>query len=694
MTFLAPLFLFGAAAIALPILFHLIRRTTRERTPFSSLMFLQPSPPRLTHRSRLENLLLLLLRCAVLCLLALAFARPFINKAINNDPASGTGRRIALLLDTSASMRRADLWTAARDKAQSILRGTTPADQVAVFTFDRQLNQLVSFDQWNATPAGQRASLVTGRLGDTSPGWSGTHLGNAVISAAEALADSAAKPQKTSREIILITDFQEGSRLDQLQGFEWPKGITLTVESLKARHPNNAGLQLVTDLGDADPKSAGNVRVRVTNAADSKREQFKVGWAQPDGRSFFGRPTDVYVPAGQSRILSLPPDTNSLTRIILQGDDEDFDNSVFVTPFESSRLTVSYLGSDSPEDTKKPLYFLQRAFQETRRQTVQVVAQQPNLPIPPDQKGGPALFVVTESLGEAPARELHAQLQTGKTVLVALKNEAASAMLAQLLGLEHMSLAEVHPTSYAMLAEIDFRHPLFAPFADPRFSDFTKIHFWQYRRVDPASISGSHVLAKFDSGDPALLEAPVGKGRLFILTSGWQPEDSQLALSTKFVPLLYSLLDQTGAAPPLPIQYQVGDALPLLLPAESLTTPDGSTVSLAKDATNFSSTLTPGIYRIGSPPQLFAVNLDPAESRTAPLPSDELERLGAPRSNPTTSRTSESASKVRLKYDELESRQKLWRWIILATLAILIFESWLAGYTARHFSKTLPQTLP
>ena len=63
MTFLAPLFLLGALAIIGPVLFHLIRRTTREVTPFSTLMFLTPSPPRITKRSRLENLWLLLLRC-------------------------------------------------------------------------------------------------------------------------------------------------------------------------------------------------------------------------------------------------------------------------------------------------------------------------------------------------------------------------------------------------------------------------------------------------------------------------------------------------------------------------------------------------------------------------------------------------------------------------------------------------------
>lgn len=50
MSFLAPLFLFGAAALALPLIFHLIRRTSKERVPFSSLMFLQPTPPRVTRK--------------------------------------------------------------------------------------------------------------------------------------------------------------------------------------------------------------------------------------------------------------------------------------------------------------------------------------------------------------------------------------------------------------------------------------------------------------------------------------------------------------------------------------------------------------------------------------------------------------------------------------------------------------------
>src|SRR6185369_13883767 len=166
MNFLAPLFLAGAAAIALPVVFHLIRRTTRERTAFSSLMFLEPSPPRLTRRSRLEHILLLILRCAVLCLLALGFARPFIKKMIDS-PASAIGaRQIVVLVDISASMRRANLWNEARTRVQSILGKTSPADQVALVAFDRHTHPLVSFEEWNAAPAGERAALANGKIAE------------------------------------------------------------------------------------------------------------------------------------------------------------------------------------------------------------------------------------------------------------------------------------------------------------------------------------------------------------------------------------------------------------------------------------------------------------------------------------------------------------------------------------------------
>src|ERR1043166_2826534 len=138
MNFLSPWFLLGGLAIAGPILFHLIRRAARERMPFSSLMFLRPTPPRITRRRKLENLWLLLLRCLALLLLATGFARPFFSKDITLPTPPGEAKQIVLLVDTSASMKREGLWNKARSVAESYLDKAAPADQFAIVTFDRQ----------------------------------------------------------------------------------------------------------------------------------------------------------------------------------------------------------------------------------------------------------------------------------------------------------------------------------------------------------------------------------------------------------------------------------------------------------------------------------------------------------------------------------------------------------------------------
>jgi len=707
MSFLAPAFLVGALALGLPILFHLIRRTTRERTPFSSLMFLLPSPPRLTRRSRLEHIFLLVLRCAALCLLTLGFARPFFKDPVLPDQGEG-GKRLLLLLDTSASMRRATLWPDARAQAQAVLRKTTPADQVSVYAFDRQLTPLMTFEEWNAAAPGERAAQAVSKIAAAAPGWSATHLGNALIRAAEILADAGGRQTTLSNQIVLISDLQEGSHLDPLQGYEWPRDVALSVEALKPRHPGNASLQLVTASEDAQSGTNATVRVRVTNGADAKREQFKVGWARPDGRSFEGTPLDVYVPPAQSRVamLPLPASPASTTRCLLQGDDDDFDNTVFIVPPETQRLQVIYFGGESETDSKRPLYFLRRGFQETRRQQVQVIPHSPSSPISSGAGVPPvaatALYVATDALPQNLATSLHEQILGGKTLLFVPKGVDSAPTLASLLAVDNLRLEEVRPDNYAMLGEIDFGHPLFAPFADSRFSDFTKIHFWKYRRLVPSAIPGARVVARFDNGDPALLEVPLGKGRVFVLTSGWQPEDSQLALSTKFVPLLYSMLEQTGMPRPPLTEYQVGDTVPLPSRLTSDQTPqmvinpDGSETRLGPNETNFSRTLTPGVYTAVSAGHVkeleFAVNLDATEGRTASLPVEELERFGAPLAQSSTALAAESHRKIRLQNAELENRQKLWRWLIMATLSVLVAETYFAGRATRRVLNS-PETV-
>jgi hypothetical protein len=308
-----------------------------------------------------------------------------------------------------------------------------------------------------------------------------------------------------------------------------------------------------------------------------------------------------------------------------------------------------------------------------------------------DVKAANIIFIADPVSAET-AAALREQAVAGKTIVFVPKaaNPATSAVLGTLLGRGPVRMDDVRPSSsYAMFAEIDFQHPLFAPFADPRFSDFTKIHFWKYRKVDATGIAGARVLAKFDAGDPALIEVPVGKGRVYVVASGWNPDDSQLAVSSKFVPLLWSLLEQAGGVASFATQFVIGDVVPL--PAEggttAIRTPAGTDVALDGAATaTFTETAVPGVYELigGARAQRFAINLDANESRTSPLGPDELEQLGVPVARAKTEAIVPADKKTTLQGLEAENRQKLWRWFIVATLAILLLESALAGWTAKR----------
>jgi hypothetical protein len=711
MGLLTPLFLLGALAAGLPVIFHLIRRTTRKPLLFSSLMFLSPSLPRVTRRSRLEHLLLLLLRCLALCLLSVGFARPFLKRPMRDGGAT-TAKRLAVLVDSSASMRRANLWADARARADAALRQAGPADEVELFTFDRELKPVVSFADWRNASPGDRAPMAAAKLAAVSPSWSGTRLGNALITAAESLSDSADKSFSGQRQIVVLSDLQEGSRLESLQGYEWPKGLEVDVEALRPESAGNASLQWITAEEDMETAAAEAVRVRVDNAPDSKREQFRVGWSPADGRGFAGEPLILYVPAGQSRVATLPlPATTPpgktqpvatsarsiAERVTLEGDSEDFDNTVFVVPPETQRMSVLYFGSEAREDAKQPLYFLERAFQQTRRLAVEVLPRRPDAPLKADEAQAARLFFIADSLPAESARFLRNQIAGGKTALMLLRTPDAQSTFSTLSGTDGSTLEEARLKNYAMLADIDFRHPLFEPFSDPRFSDFTKIHFWKYRQLEMGTIAAARIVAKFDNGDAALVEIPVGQGRLLVLTSGWQPADSQLALSSKFVPLLYSLLETAGAWSPKPLQYHVGDSVPVAaIMGEAaqgcvVRLPDGAEARMAAGETKFSQTSAPGVYTMvaGGVAKRFAVNLDPLESRTAPLAADELERLGVPtRQHGATLAAREANSKVLLRDLELENRQKLWRDLLAGALVVLLLETWLASRAAKASTPT------
>jgi hypothetical protein len=711
LSFLTPLYVAAGLAIGLPILFHLIRRTPRGRQVFSSVMFLTPSPPRVTRRSRIEDWLLLCLRGLAVLLIVAAFCRPLWRELLAGSP-DPAGRELVWLIDASASMDRAGLWAEAQGALAAQLRTLQPTDRLTVLQFDDVTTPILQRPEWLELDPAQRLPVLRERLESLRPTGGGTALGRALLEAVDRLqqADAAATSVGT-RRIVLISDLQAGSRWEELQGRPWPEEISVELVRVGAETPpTNAALHLVGRPESGDPPF---VRLRVSNAANSQRETFQVGWSDPFGENRRPDPAqgivEVYVPPGQSRVIRLPSRGGpwSTARAVLSGDDHPFDNTCYIAWPRRAEVRIVYLGPDAAADRSDMRFFVDPLFADTPQREVTIEEGWPagdaagangtDFSAPASAAAGGrapiTLVIVTGALSVADEARVLAFLAGGGCVLFVCRDVESSAGLYRLAGSEPRPVQEASVADYVMLREVDFRHPVFAPLSDPRYSDLTKVHFWRHRTVDVGNLPRVRVLARFDDGDPALCESQVGAGRLFILTSGWNRSDSELATWSKFIPIMNALLALGAGEQRETMQLTVGDRLPWEMFAalrpqpRGMLAPDGSEIPW-EGARLDSPLRQPGFYRLigaesatesAEPASVLAVNLPVEESRTEPLRADVLESLGVRLAGDAVAGGPSAERSEQMARSELESRQKLWRWLLAAALGVLLLETLLAG---------------
>jgi len=678
MSFLAPLFLLGGLAVALPIIFHLIRRTPVVQRVFSSLMFLNPSPPQLSRRSRLDKILLLLLRCLVIGLVAFAFARPFLRGKIPNTGPGDAQKVSIFLVDTSASMRRDGVWKDAVARSRELARQAAPGDRAQLAVFDRGTRRLLSFEEWSALQPHERAAAVEQRLNSVGPTWYAGELGTALISAGEELDGVTEVAAGVVKEIVVISDMQEGSRLQNLQEFEWPKNVQVSFITITPKNRNNAALHPAVE-GASTNRAEMRPLVRISNGAESRLEQFHLSWADARTGAPVGQAIDVQAMPGRTRSIRAPQQPRGVgdVRLVLSGDDEAFDNSLFIATSEPEQVEVSFVGGAAENDPAGLYFYLQRAFQETQRRKVTLTRTTNNAALPANAH----FAVAADALSDGQSEAVRKYVEAGHTALFVVNSLTAAKSLDRILQ-RQLEASESVVKGYAMIEQIDFTHPIFAPFAEPRFSDFTKIHFWKLRQIPTNGLSDVRVLARFDSGAPALLEIGLGPGKLLVLASGWQPADSQFALSTKFVPLLYSMLEYAGGFTEQTTLVTVGAELPLKQGAV-VQRLDGS--ALPSESGRWTAD-APGLFKVseGSKSYKVAVNLDAAESKTGSLDIEALRSMGVPlQAQATRNLDQEDRARKTAAAIEVESRQKLWRWLIIAALAFVLAETWFAARLSR-----------
>jgi hypothetical protein len=190
-------------------------------------------------------------------------------------------------------------------------------------------------------------------------------------------------------------------------------------------------------------------------------------------------------------------------------------------------------------------------------------------------------------------------------------------------------------------------HPITSRFPDTTIPWYS-FPVWRFWRLDEMRPSAS-VPVKFNSGSPAVVEEPILKGRVVLMTTPISDPASDRAwnwLPTgddpwPFVMLMDGIFLHLVGSADVKLNYTVGEAasVPIVPPRPSitLTTPLGDAIGQPIDPAQgrlvVSATESPGSYRVragGTSDRLdagFSVNLPAAESRFERLDNTNLDEL-------------------------------------------------------------------
>ena len=674
MGMLAPAFLAGLAALAIPVLVHLIHRERKETVPFPSLMFLRKVPYRSVRRQKLRHLLLLAARCLALIILVAAFSRPFFDRDIAPSAGAASGREVVILLDRSYSMGYGSRWDRALASARTVARAVGATDRVSLVTFGATASQLTE-------PASTGARVETA-LASVRPTSEPTRFAAGFRMAAQILAAS----ELPRREIVLISDFHR---------FGWtpndevslPEGAA--VRSVDVSRAESEDLA-ITSVAVARRQDGNRVRAAITARATNlgAAERTVAATLEVAGREVDTRRVTV-PPRGTAQVVfAATPVSAEPTRasVRLEPDSQPANDVFYFTVAEESGASAIVVEPSAARANQS--LFLSRALAVADDPPVQVDVTSA---LPAAALRGRSLIVLNEAElpGGASREAILTRVRDGAVLFVAPGERGAvgvtpewSAVLPATVG------RTVDRTEGGRWASVDFSSALFEPFAAGR-ADFSNVTVTRYRELTPAG-ADARIIARLDDGAPLIVERSYGDGRVMMFALSLDAAWTDLPFHPLWVPLMHQLARRSISGSENRSWFTVPHVLDLSGEERAIIeSPSGTRIRVAGDSARpVVELLERGFYEVrgdrtalgaGRP---VAVNVDLAESDLSHF--DPAELVAAITARGYRGATAADGADFTGTPQELERKQALWWYLLVAALLLLGAETLLANRLSRR----------
>ena len=697
MNFLNQALLWGMAAISIPVLIHLLNRRRYRRVPWAAMRFLKISVDQNQRRMRLEDWILLLLRCAVVALLASLLARPVLE-GVSGVPGSKVAA--AIIVDNSASMGSQEggvtRLALAREAAHEILSGLPQGSPVVVG------------DVFRAHEASADHEFARARIDAITQTERHADLILATKEAIGALEGQAV----VDRELYVITDghAEEWGSLAALGGrfSDITAGVRVQLITVGSSLNANLGISRLTPAAALPAVDQPfRIDVDVTNFGEAPviRVPVKV---LVDGQAS-GNPWIIEeLGPGRSETATLytalPGPGYHRVTVALEGDKAPFDDRQTVVMRARDEVNVLLVdGEPGAEDRDSETFFLREAL----------------APVPPAERSSYPVKprVVSGSNLEAEALDRYEAVVLANVADVSL---AFADRLVRFVekggGLVVFPGGNFRPESYNAL--LYRRHGLLPASFVPREGDIGPrtrslipaetnplslerdlLAGVKFRQIQGLQLGEGdyRVNLRYDDGQPALVESNYGQGKVFVFTSSADLAWNDFAVRPAYVPFVSRVLGGIVPSRENNLNVAAGDPVRYRLDARlvgrdatvyELEDPEslGRLTELSGDdgvsLLEFDRTDRAGPYQVtiaGEPePLLFSVRPSERESSVALLGDEQLARLG---DSVTVSRWASNGKAASLEMDRQGA--ELWWPLLLVVIALAAVEMTLAQWFSR-----------